>query len=264
MINIERRLIDLNLTEIPSILKPDTALVKAILVQTEAGVRVPLDFSPKKTPLFPAKADAHSIAFSPMATRVDEIVLQEAKDQLGSAVETAHKNILLDISSKVDKDVMPSTTHVLMRIRHAVALLVCEVVQPKDALRLMIMVVGLLPLVASHTSSKGSYQAGFKYEEFAMKQATESSRDISASETLASLTKVDSEVVKRFKEKTEIEREQAKLAKPRSRLVTTSEQSCRYEPYGKPYGKASGKGAAGKPVNKGKRQSYDTRPQTKN
>ncbi|KAJ9439145.1 hypothetical protein DIPPA_19570 [Diplonema papillatum] len=129
-VNIDQRLKQLNLHDIPSVLKPDGPLVKAILLQMESGVRLPLDFSPKKAPLFPTRAaDAFNITFSPIPAKVDEAVYEEAKKQVGQAADTAHKNILLEVSSKMDKEMMPSTTHILMRIRHAIALLVCEAVK---------------------------------------------------------------------------------------------------------------------------------------
>ncbi|KAJ9446841.1 hypothetical protein DIPPA_09852 [Diplonema papillatum] len=179
-VNVESRLQALNLTDLPAVLRPDTALVRAILLQMEDGIRLPLELSPQKSPLFPS-TEAHAIAHAPARTKVSDEVLEVAKGRLGEAADTAHKSILLQVSARLESEQLPATLHVLLRIRHVIGLLVCEAVPAKEHLRLMVH-VGMLPLVAaSHLCTKGCYHAGAKYEAQTFKRAHEGSRDIPGS-----------------------------------------------------------------------------------
>eukprot|EP00659_Diplonema_papillatum_P022569 gene22569-34540_t len=99
-VNIESRIQALNLTDLPAVLRPDTALVRAILLQMEDGIRLPLELSPQKSPLFPS-AEAHAIAHSPARTKVSDEVLEVAKGHLGEAADT---DILLQKREIVAKE----------------------------------------------------------------------------------------------------------------------------------------------------------------
>ncbi|KAJ9466126.1 hypothetical protein DIPPA_26621 [Diplonema papillatum] len=226
----------------------------------EDGIRLPLELSPQKSPLFPS-TEAHAIAHAPARTKVSDEVLEVAKGHLGEAADTAHKSILLQVSARLESEQLPATLHVLLRIRHVIGLLVCEAVPAKEHLRLMVHVVGMLPLVASHLCTKGCYHAGAKYEAQTFKRAHEGSRDIPVSDTITAIATVDTELAKTCKasidQKREIvakEKERAKSAK--AAMPGSSRSDNRFTPYqgNKPHPHKDTRGMKGAkphPVSKG-------------
>ena len=199
IVNIGQRMRDLGLDDLPEIFLPSPELVKAILLKREDGCKLPLHFNPKTKPLFPPDAD-HYLSFVPSSMDLDEHV-QEAAGHLFSqqGMQDASQALLVQTSEKVKSEVLPSLLHSLVRARHAIALIVCEVVPPRDYLRLLLLVTSVVPLVASHgmlRSCSSRTRVATTYESWVFQRAHNASLHATGADALALLQSINAEKVR--------------------------------------------------------------------
>ena len=193
-INIVQRLRELGLENLPELLLPSQDLVRAIQLKREDGCKLPLQLDPKGKILFPPNA-AHSVSFVPSSLDLNEQVVDAAGlAYTVEGVREAKQALLLQTSAKLKNEVLPPLLHSLVRARHAIALIVCEAVAPRDYLRLLLLVTSIMPIVATHAmlQNRGTRAwVSTTYESWIFQRVHESSAETTVSDALSLLQKLD-------------------------------------------------------------------------